>query len=66
MVSAPGSEYINQNRLDQLADRVQKKYAQWGATLLRDVSENAAKQFADGSVDFVYIDGDHTYVKVLH
>ena len=61
MVSAPGSEYINQSRLDQLAQRVQNKYAQWGATLLRDVSENAAKQFADDSIDFVYIDGDHTY-----
>lgn len=60
MVSAPGSEYINQNRLDQLAERVQNKYAQWGATLLRQTSESASTQFADGSVDFVYIDGDHT------
>jgi hypothetical protein len=33
--------------------------------IIRDISRNAVKQFADRSVDFVYIDGNHEYSHVL-
>jgi len=34
------------------------------STLLRCTSEEAAPQFADGQLDFVYIDGDHRYAAI--
>jgi hypothetical protein len=39
-----------------------ERVAEFGdrAKVLRMTSEEAAKQFADGSIDFVFIDGDHS------
>ena len=33
---------------------------------IKDYSSNALKQFADNSLDFVYIDGDHSFYEVTH
>ena len=33
--------------------------------LIRNYSENAAKQFMDGQLDFAYIDGNHAYKNVM-
>lgn len=45
------------------------KYAKWklaphNTVLIRDLSMNAVKQFDDNSLDFVYIDADHSYPEV--
>ncbi|OGH41728.1 MAG: hypothetical protein A3H79_00895 [Candidatus Levybacteria bacterium RIFCSPLOWO2_02_FULL_36_8b] len=45
------------------------KYAKWklarhNTVLIRDFSINAAKQFDDNSLDFVYIDSNHAYNEV--
>lgn len=57
-------DFANQSALDQLHDRTIQLYHRLGATLLRTTSVDAAGQFEDGSLDFVYLDGDHTYAGV--
>jgi predicted O-methyltransferase YrrM len=42
-----------------------KKLAAFDATFLRMTSVEAAKQIPDGSLDFVYIDGDHAFDFVM-
>jgi hypothetical protein len=61
MVSAPGPEYSNQNNLDILAEQVKNKLANHNAVLHRMTSVESAELFKDNTVDFIYIDGDHTY-----
>src|SRR3989338_8583345 len=46
------------------------KYAKWklsrhNTVLIRDLSMNAVKQFDDNSLDFIYIDANHTYECVM-
>jgi hypothetical protein len=47
------------NRMRACADVYGTKY-----TFIKDYSVNAVKQFDDGSLDFVYIDANHTYPHV--
>jgi len=55
-------EFANQQNLNNLYIGVAGRYATWQcATLLRKTGTEAAQQFHDNSIDFVYIDGDHTY-----
>lgn len=60
MVSAPSIEYNNQESLDQLAINVTKLLEASNGRLIREKSVDAASRFQDNSIDFVYIDGDHT------
>lgn len=41
------------------------RLAPYNVTLIREQSMDAVKQFADDSLDFVYIDGNHAYDFVL-
>jgi hypothetical protein len=61
MNSNPGSEFESQDKLDALAVRVANKLADSNAVFIRDISEEASKQFEDDSLDVVYLDGDHSY-----
>jgi hypothetical protein len=55
-------EFANQQNLDDLYKRVHNRFDNWrNATLIRAKGVDAAKQFLDGELDFVYIDGDHSY-----
>jgi len=55
-------EFANQYNLDQLYDRTSARFHQWpGATLRRQTGVAASKLFSDSELDFVYIDGDHSY-----
>lgn len=49
----------NQDRLDWAYGEAVKRLAPHGCTLLRMSSAKAAKSIPDGSLDFVYIDGNH-------
>lgn len=63
------NEFGNQTNLDRLAEQVNKRVANMlpdgRSQLLREMSCNAVKQFADNSVDVVYVDADHKYEPVL-
>lgn len=58
----PHRSYQTQEQLDQLYLDVQRSLR--GHCLLRLNSEEAAIHFADNSLDFVYIDADHSYESV--
>ena len=58
----PDPDIFNeQNKLDDLFLRTQERLNGMGANLIRSTGVNAAKLFGDSSLDFVYIDGDHSY-----
>lgn len=42
-----------------------KRLAPYNATLIRKMSIDAVKDFEDGSLDFVYIDGNHDFDYVM-
>ena len=55
-------EFANQTNLNDLYLRVSGEFARSPhTTLLRKKGVDAATQFEDESIDFVYIDGDHSY-----
>lgn len=57
----------DQARMDQHYQCAVERMAQFGerATLLRMASEQAATHFNDNSLDFVYLDADHSYDATL-
>jgi predicted O-methyltransferase YrrM len=50
-----------QERQDNAYERVQKNLAGLNATILRRTSMDAVRDFKDGSLDFVYMDGNHEF-----
>lgn len=60
-----GSGKVTQKDLDDRYARVQKRVGrQKAVTIIRDFSHQVADQFEDESMDFVYVDGDHSYEAV--
>ena len=63
------SEFANQDNLDKLADKVAPLISgllkEGYSKLLRAKSQDAVKQFADNSIDVVYVDADHKFDPVL-
>lgn len=57
---------MSQVHFDILHYRVTKRLSPFGerSVLLRETSEQAAKRFEDESLDFVYIDANHSYEAV--
>lgn len=58
-------ENYTQSYADGCRAEAVKRLAPYGVELLRKASALAAGDFADGSLDFVYIDGNHAYDFVL-
>lgn len=63
--NAPGMNkgYENTQALEETYQKACARLPSY-ATLIRDFSVNAAEQFENESIDFVYIDGDHNYESV--
>lgn len=61
--SPDANVFAHQSKLDNLHDRTKAKLEEngLGGTLLRTTGIDAASRFDDNSIDFVYIDGDHSY-----
>ena len=53
------------NRADVYFEIAKKRLAPYNATLIRKYSMDAVKDFADGSLDFVYIDANHALSYVV-
>jgi hypothetical protein len=51
----------NQNQQDARSLRAIERLASYDCEVMRNTSRNAVRHFADESLDFVYIDGDHHY-----
>lgn len=58
-------EYVNQERLDEFYGIAQARLAQFDAQLVRKFSVEASRDFKDGSLDFIYIDGNHSLLHVI-
>lgn len=58
-------EHINQDMFDGFYKEALEVLAPYNCTLIREWSVEAAKQFDDGSLDFVYIDADHDFANVV-
>ncbi len=59
----PGySEYTD--RVTRYYQEAKKRLARYNCTLVKKFSQDAAKDFADDSLDFVYIDGAHDFKNV--
>lgn len=56
--------FIDQKALDGFYKETVKRLKPYGARIIRDFSENAYKEFTDGSLDFVFIDGNHDFAHV--
>ena len=65
----PWQPYVGQGRTQEVQDRQDFLYGHTGrvlapypdCTIVRKTSMDALEDFKDGSLDFVYIDGDHSF-----
>lgn len=55
---------IAQDKVDELYARAVKRLAPYNAKLIKGLSLDVVKTFEDESLDFVYIDANHTYEHV--
>lgn len=59
-------DHVDQEKLDRFFAETQERLAPFkGVQLLRKFSVEAAKDFANGSLDFVYLDGNHNLQNVI-
>jgi hypothetical protein len=57
-------EHVSQAKLDGFYDEARERLAAYNHQLIRCFSADAAGLFADESLDFVYIDGNHEFFNV--
>lgn len=58
-------EHVSQPKLDDFYETAKERLAPYDCTLVRKFSVEASKGFKDGSLDFVYIDGNHNLLHVI-
>jgi hypothetical protein len=58
-------EHVSQERLDGFYEETKQRLEQFNAVLIRKFSVEAAEDFADESLDFIYIDGNHSLLHVV-
>lgn len=59
-------EHVSQSKLDGFFHETKIRLSDFEKFyIIRDYSVNAARSFADGELDFVYIDGNHEYSHVV-
>ena len=56
----------NQEGFDKACNQARKRLVPYNCTIVRKDSLMAAKDFADNSLDFVYIDANHDFVNVAN
>jgi len=59
-------EHVSQEKLDRFYDETKDRLSKWDANLIRGFSVDAAKDFDNKSLDFVYIDANHNFQNVTN
>jgi len=54
-------EHVSQGKLDRFYEETRRRLEPFDCQIVRCFSMDALKLFADGSLDFVYIDGNHDF-----
>lgn len=57
-------EHVTQAKLDGFYAETQARLAPYGCACVRAFSVEAAQNVSDGSLDFIYLDANHTYPQV--
>ncbi len=58
-------DHVSQEKLDGFYLKAKERCAPYDITLIRKFSMDAVKEFADDSLDFVYVDGNHDLPHVI-
>lgn len=58
-------EYDNQDRLNQYYDEVKTRLAPYNCKFIKKSSQDAVRDFSPESLDFVYIDANHSFDFVM-
>ncbi len=58
-------EHVSQEKLDVFLENTKQRLAPYDVNIIRKYSTDAAKDFPDDSLDFVYIDGNHELSHVV-
>jgi hypothetical protein len=59
-------DHVDQGKLDAFYEETKNRMASYNCTIIRKFSMDAVKDFADRSLDFVYIDGNHNFQNVTN
>jgi len=59
-------DHVDQEKLDGFYKKTEERLRNYDAVLVRAFSADAAKQFKPGSLDFVYIDANHSIPYVIN
>lgn len=62
----PNCTLGDQKKMDRYYGRARRRTKQYDVTLIRKFSVEAAKDFADNSLDFIYCDAAHDFVSVVN
>ena len=57
-------DYTKQDKLDDLYQEAKRRLKPYNCEIIRKFSLKAVKDFADNSLDFVYIDGNHSFLNI--
>lgn len=58
-------EHKSQKKIDGFMKEARVRLSPYWVTFIREFSTDASKQFADETLDFVYIDGNHSLLHVV-
>lgn len=58
-------EHKTQSKMDDLYEKTKERLKNYNVKYVRKFSMDATKDFEDNSLDFVYIDGNHSYESAL-
>jgi len=59
-------DHVTQEKLDGFLEKAKERMAPYDCELIKAFSMDAVKRFEDGSLDFVYIDGNHEFQQVTN
>lgn len=58
-------EHKSQNKLNGIFDQAFQRLRPYDVTFIREYSVEAASNFEDGELDFIYVDGNHSLLHVI-